>query len=282
MKGKFSTGDIFPLNEITHLISKDYHDKKFAEQYVKNVMNEGNEEDLINLKSLVIRDNQGNLRAHDNDTVFKQALNYFIVNEANENQLVRIISMDLRDKEAKNYTREAAQKVGSAPSKTALKTLAQKHPETFKIMLATENMRLEIRRYKLTELEVGGESLLKSCMVNDQLAATMMKEGFTLSKEEIPEKYKDQYLTVNDNLRIAIATKANQLDKLDLSKKQSPLALAIKMGQTGLAEALKDKGYKLKKTELMMRKMKNAYKKMPSFSIPNIMRKNKESKGQKR
>lgn len=217
---------------INQLIEKD---PNFTEDYIEEALTENNLEKASESHKAAF----GNLVGNDNR--FQPALNKKL-DTLSENKLVKLYNVDL----------------GKESNKKVIIKLAKRFPETFKTMLVDSNTRQVIKKYKLTGLEVSGESLLKSCIHNDQLTAIMMKDGFTLSDKETQNKYKGQELTVNDHLRIAIATKAEKLDDLDLSKKQSPLALAREMGQKDLAGALKDQGFKLKKTELMARKMKNA------------------------
>ncbi|MCT4636061.1 MAG: hypothetical protein N4A31_07510 [Rickettsiales bacterium] len=96
-------------------------------------------------------------------------------------------------------------------------------------------------QYLKKNLKIGEDSILKSFSNEPEVAAKLMKHGYTLSKEEIKEKgYKapnGKEFTANDHIRMAIGEMSGK--KIDLTKKKSPLALARETGQTELANALK-------------------------------------------
>ena len=126
----------------------------------------------------------------------------------------------------------------------------------------------------LTKLEplagakIGGDSLLKYALKENKVAAIrMVKAGFTLAEDEITPAQKKTILesnslkqsifggkryTPNDKLREAIIGSAakEELAKIDLSKKPSPLYLAMQTGQHDLAVELISSGQVLKRYEL--------------------------------
>jgi hypothetical protein len=244
---------------------------EFADEFVKKALESKDPKDKETLKFLV--NYKGKSSIYMETSKFEKSLNKLMRTSLTETQLIGIFNADLGDKINK---------------KVIIKTLAKKAQNKFKEMLQDEKSGLfeAIKTNKLQGLTVGGKSLLKASITQPKLAAKMMGAGFTFSKEEIEQKgYKPpngKEFTANDHIRMAIGEMSGK--KIDLTKKKSPLALARETGQTELANALKEQGYGLKKTELMMRVMKKTYQKMPSFSIPNfsmpnIMGKNKGAKG---
>ncbi len=229
---------------------------EFADKFVDKALKSNNPKDKETLKFLV--NYKGELNIDKEASKFEESLKELIKKPLTETQLIGIFNADLGDKINK---------------KAVIKTLAKKAPNKFKEMLQDEKSGLfeAIKTNKLQGLTVGKESLLKASMSNPELAAKMMGAGFTLSKEEIAKNYtppNGKEFTANDHIRMAIGEMSGK--KIDLTKKKSPLALARETGQTKLAEALKEQGYRLKKTERMIQGMKEVYQKMSSFSMPKL------------
>ena len=115
---------------------------------------------------------------------------------------------------------------------------------------------------KLKEKKIEGKSPLQYTIDNKQpeLAIKMVKHGFVLDEKELPKKTKDTILkhrslieklfkgiSKNDALRVAIA---GDKENIDLSKKPSPLHLAMETGQHELAIDMIGQGMTLKGSEL--------------------------------
>ena len=122
----------------------------------------------------------------------------------------------------------------------------------------------------LKESKINGDSLLKHALKEKKMAAIkMIKSGFTLAENEVtPEQRKTilesnslrqsifggKHYTPNDKLREAIIGSATKeaAERVDLSKKPSPLFLAMQTGQHDLALELAGSGQTLKRSELAL------------------------------
>ncbi len=260
------------------VISASEEIKDFAEAYVKAALGDINNS-KVNLKFLV--NYEGQSTVHKTDSKFKDALNTLLNNNPTQEQLVAVFDANL----------------GKEFDKKVITQLAQKHPEKLKEMLSNDKEGYLLDAIQKTSLkEIGGESLLKFALSQEakSLSAEMMKRGFVLSETEIarvPEAAKDAILksnsllqgekfTANDQLRLAImsSVEESKVDVKLLATKPSPLYLAQKTGQTALASALREQGYKLKRSE-QLQEMRQALGEKISITANAVGKKIKSAIG---
>lgn len=133
---------------------------------------------------------------------------------------------------------------------------------------AMQNIDFMLRVDKKANEGYSYTSLLKTALESEkhELAIEMVKKGFSLRENEKTAARAEDILksnnvilrmlgysyTDNDKLRMAIMLNAKENKKINLSNKPSPLYLAIETKQHDLAIALIEKGFELKKEELVI------------------------------
>lgn len=158
-------------------------------------------------------------------------------------------------------------------SSRAIKKLNSDHPKYIvKFFKEEKDYQVLVDMVKLNPaMKIEGMSPLKWSVKEKRgdLAIKMAAEGMSLAKGEINTDAKREIFnstnilnrgkfTENDKLRMAVISNLDKSEqgKMDLSKKPSPLHLAIETGQIDLAVQLIDSGCVLKKSEIIKHKNK--------------------------